>query len=184
MSSTLVIRQLRTADGPAVRGLHDGLSERDTYLRFFTLRPARLPQFVDRLVSDVARRAAIGAFVDDRLVGVASYEVAPNSIEADIALVVAHQMQTNGIGTTLLQDLVSLAQAAGLRRFTAEVLVENTAMLRVLRERGLPCTVTRAGSVNHVVVGTGRHASRRVGGPSWGGECLWGAPPIRNTMGA
>lgn len=82
----------------------------------------------------------------------ASYEVAPNSVEADIALVVAHRNQTHGIGTTLLQDLVSLAQAAGLRRFTADVLTENTAMLRVLRECGLPRTVTRAGSVTHVVV--------------------------------
>jgi RimJ/RimL family protein N-acetyltransferase len=147
-----MVRQLRTADGPAVRKLHDHLSERDTYLRFFTLRPARLPQFVDRLVSDVARRAAIGAFVDDGLVGVASYEVASNSVSADIALVVAHRVQTQGIGTILLRNLVSLAQAAGLRRFTAEVLVENTAMLRVLRDCGLPSTVTRAGSVNHVVV--------------------------------
>ncbi len=147
-----MVRQLRTADGPAVRALHDGLPERDTYLRFFTLRPARLPQFVDRLVSDVARRAAIGAFVDDHLVGVASYEVAPNSVTADIALVVERRMQTNGIGTTLLQDLVSLAQAAGLRRFTADVLTENTAMLRILSDCGLPRTVTRAGSVTHVVV--------------------------------
>ncbi|EWM12132.1 GNAT family N-acetyltransferase [Kutzneria sp. 744] len=152
MNPVPMVRQLRTADGPAVRELHDDLSERDTYLRFFTLRPARLPQFVDRLVSDVARRAAIGAFVDDRLVGVASYEVASNSVSADIAVVVAHRAQTQGIGTILLRDLVSLAQAAGLRRFTAEVLVENTAMLRVLRDCGRPSTVTRAGSVNHVVV--------------------------------
>lgn len=147
-----MVRQLRTADGPAVRTLHDGLPERDTYLRFFTLRPARLPQFVDRLVSDVARRAAIGAFIDDHLVGVASYEVAANSVTADIALVVERRMQTSGIGTTLLQDLVSLAQAAGLRRFTADVLTENTAMLRILSDCGLPRTVTRAGSVTHVVV--------------------------------
>jgi RimJ/RimL family protein N-acetyltransferase len=152
MNPVPTVRQLRTADGPAVRDLHDDLSERDTYLRFFTLRPARLPQFVDRLVSDVARRAAIGAFVDDRLVGVASYEVASNSVSADIALVVARRVQTQGIGTILLRNLVSLAQSAGLRRFTAEVLVENTAMLRVLRGCGLPSTVTRAGSVNHVVV--------------------------------
>jgi RimJ/RimL family protein N-acetyltransferase len=152
MSPTVVVRQLRTADGPAVRELHDDLAERDTYLRFFTLRPARLPQFVDRLVSDVARRAAIGAFVDGRLVGVASYEVAPNSVAADIALVVARRMQSHGIGTILLRNLVSLAQAAGLRRFTAEVLTENTAMLRVLHDCTLPRTVTPAGPVTHVVV--------------------------------
>ena len=152
MSPTVVVRQLRTADGPAVRELHDGRAERDTHLRFFTLRPARLPQFVDRLVSDVARRAAIGAFVDDRLVGVASYEVAPNSVAADIALTVASRMQADGIDTTLLRDLMSLAHAAGLRQFTAEVLTENTAMLRVLRDCGLPRTVTPAGPVTHVVV--------------------------------
>jgi hypothetical protein len=152
MSALPMVRQLRTADGPAVRELHDALSEHDTYLRFFTLRPARRPQFVDRLVSDVARRAAIGAFVDNRLAGVASYEVASDSVTADIALVVAHRMQTDGIDTILLRSLVSLAQAAGLRRFTAEVPVENTAMLQVLCDCGLPRTVTRAGSVNHVVV--------------------------------
>ena len=151
-SPVVLVRQLRTADGPAVHQLHDDLAEHDTYLRFFTLRPARLPQFVDRLVSDVARRAAIGAFADGRLLGVASYEVAPNSVAADIALIVAGRTQTPDIGTTLLRNLVSLAQSAGLRRFTAEVLTENTAMLRLLRDCGLPRTVTGAGPVTHVVV--------------------------------
>ena len=46
-------------------------------------------------------------------------------------------MHHRGIGTLLLEHLVSLARGRGFRTFTAETLNENTAMLRVFADAGL-----------------------------------------------
>ena len=42
-----------------------------------------------------------------------------------------------GVGTLLLEHLVSLARGRGIRAFTAETLSENAAMLRVFADAGL-----------------------------------------------
>ena len=46
-------------------------------------------------------------------------------------------MHNRGIGTLLLEHLVSLARSRGLRTFTAETLNENAPMLRVFADAGL-----------------------------------------------
>jgi ribosomal protein S18 acetylase RimI-like enzyme len=46
---------------------------------------------------------------------------------------VGNEYQNNGIGRELLLHLISLARAQGLRGLTAQVLVDNVAMVRLLR---------------------------------------------------
>jgi L-amino acid N-acyltransferase YncA len=45
-----------------------------------------------------------------------------------------------GLGTALHERLVSYARTSGVRAFTADVLMENTAMLRLFRSSGLDIT--------------------------------------------
>ncbi|MGH4009104.1 MAG: GNAT family N-acetyltransferase [Pseudonocardiaceae bacterium] len=147
------IRGLTTSDVTAVIRLHEQLPERDRYLRFFTLGPARLAAFAARLTTaDDAHRGALGAFAGEELVGVAHYEVLDDPIEADVALVVNHAVQARGVGTLLLEHLGSLARNRGVRRFVAEVLAENSPMTQLLTNCGLPVSVQREGTVLHVVV--------------------------------
>ena len=93
---------------------------------------------------------SMGAFDGDDLIGVAHYEALGDSTSAEMALAVARSAQTHGVGTLLLEHLVSLARRNGIRRFVAEILAENGGMLRVLRDSGLPCQTRFDGPERHV----------------------------------
>lgn len=147
-----LVRRLTPADTEAVRLLHQELPERDTYLRFFTIRPPRLGAFAEHLTAEDARHATLGAYVDGVLTGVATYEVVADPEEAEVALAVDHRQQAHGVGTLLLEHLGSLARARGVRRFVADVLAENAGMLRVFHDFGLPCRVESSGPEIHLVL--------------------------------
>ena len=147
-----LVRRLRPEDTAEVRRLHENLPIRDIYLRFFTVQPPRLDRFAEHVATEDVRHATLGAFVDGRLVGVATYEVVADPAEAEVALAVDHQRQTHGVGTLLLEHLASLARRRGIRRFTAEVLTENTGMLRVFKDFGMPVQVDWEGTEVHVVI--------------------------------
>jgi len=138
----VTIRQLGPADAGLALRLHTALPERDQYTRFFTVHPAGLDRLVSRMTAGGdGHDCALGAFLGEELVGMASFAVLANANQAEIALVVNHSQQTNGVGTLLLEHLGSAARARGVRRFVAEVLTENTVMLRVFRDSGFPAKV-------------------------------------------
>jgi GNAT superfamily N-acetyltransferase len=138
------IRQLDASDTPAVLRLHEQLPEHDRYLRFFTLGSAHLAAFATRLTTpDDAHRGALGTFSDGELLGVAHYEVRDNPAEAEVALVVNHAIQAHGVGTLLLEHLVSLARDRGVRRLVAEVLAENRRMMDLFVHSGLAVSISR-----------------------------------------
>jgi RimJ/RimL family protein N-acetyltransferase len=56
--------------------------------------------------------------------------------QAEIAFVVVDAYQGQGIGTILMRHLAGLAREAGLKELIAEVLPENTAMLKVFNKFG------------------------------------------------
>lgn len=141
----VLVRALRPADTDAVLALHAGLDERDRYLRFFGV-PARLPDLARRIAGTPGpRHGAVGAFRHDQLIGVAHFEVTQDPTEAEVALAVDGGAQTHGVGTLLLEHLASMARHQGIRRFTGEVLAENTRMVRVFADLGLPYEITQGG---------------------------------------
>ncbi|MET9230105.1 GNAT family N-acetyltransferase [Lentzea sp. NPDC003310] len=136
--SVVAVRELGPDDVPALLELHRGLPVEDRYLRFFSTSPRQLEDFVARMVSpDAPRHVVLGAFRENRLLGVASYVVVRETDFAEVALAVSHTEQTHGVGTLLLEHLASLARGRGVRRFTAEVLTINGRMLRVFTDLGL-----------------------------------------------
>ncbi|MFD6066925.1 bifunctional acetate--CoA ligase family protein/GNAT family N-acetyltransferase [Amycolatopsis lurida] len=137
----VTVRRLRTEDFDAVLNLHQRLDERDRYLRFFTAHPGRL-DLLSRLAID---GPGIGAFRGDELIGIAHYRPWSEDDSAEIALVVDHAAQAHGVGTLLLEHLVSLALAQGIHRFVALVLAENTRMIKVFSDLGLPYVIGRGG---------------------------------------
>jgi GNAT superfamily N-acetyltransferase len=86
------------------------------------------------------------------IAGGARYVVAEPG-RAEVALLVLDQYQGQGIGPVLMHHLAGLARAAGLHELYAEVLPENTAMLRVFERCGLAMTTTREPEVTHVTLG-------------------------------
>jgi ribosomal protein S18 acetylase RimI-like enzyme len=56
--------------------------------------------------------------------------------QAELAFVVVDDYQGHGIGTILMRHLALLARDAGLKELIAEVLPENSAMLKLFRKFG------------------------------------------------
>jgi ribosomal protein S18 acetylase RimI-like enzyme len=63
---------------------------------------------------------------------------------------VRDQWQNQGIGTFLLSYLATIARSQGIAGFTAEVLVDNRAMLAVLRKSGFRLRSQLDGRVHSV----------------------------------
>ena len=92
-----------------------------------------------------SEHAALLAWQDGRLAGVAAYEPAGKPGVAEVAFAVPDDMHGRGIAGLLLEHLVWLARQRELRAFTAETLAENSAMLRVFADVGLPAKRRIAG---------------------------------------
>ena len=80
----------------------------------------------------------------------ASYEATGSSGAAEIAFAVADHAHHRGIATLLLEHLVSAARNSGIRTFTADVLAENAAMLKVFAAAGLRVRRSQADGVTEL----------------------------------
>ncbi len=117
------------------------MSPDNLYLRFFSISRQAAEQEARRVCREDRSAHALLGFLGGELVGVASYEPEADGETAEVALAVADRMHRRGVGTLLLEHLVSLGRERGVRGFTASVLPENTGILRVFSDTGM--TVTR-----------------------------------------
>ena len=147
------VRRLHPADATAVLTLHTTLTERDRYLRFFGPVPSTLDKVATAIAAESgATHAAVGCFLRGALVGVAQYEVLAEPATAEIALVVDGEVRTHGIATLMLEHLVWIARGQGVRKFVAEVLAENSRVIRVFADLGLPFEASRGGPEREVTL--------------------------------
>ena len=137
--ATIEIRPAWPDDFDAVRDMHAKLSPENLYRRFFSMSRVAAEREARRICREPAPdHAALLAVLDGRLVGCGAYEVAGDgSRSAEIALTVADDVHNRGVGTLLLEHLISLARSRGVATFIAETLTENTLMLQVFANAGL-----------------------------------------------
>jgi acyl-CoA synthetase (NDP forming)/GNAT superfamily N-acetyltransferase len=136
--TTVEIRPARPDDFDVVRDLHAKMSPENLYLRFFSMSRLAAEREAQRVCREPAPgRAALLALLDGRVVGCGSYEAADGSQSAEVAMAVADDMHNRGVGTLLLEHLISLARSRGVRTFVAETLTENALMLQVFANAGL-----------------------------------------------
>ncbi|HXI30700.1 MAG TPA: GNAT family N-acetyltransferase [Vicinamibacterales bacterium] len=135
-----LVRLTTPADRGALRDFFHQLSPESHRRRFFTLAdPAEvlIDAFSDS--ADPARRATLLVLRhrdgEVRPIAVGSY-VDLGHRAAEAAFAVADGFQGKGLGTILLERLATLATASGFRRFEAQVLPENAAMLEVFQDSG------------------------------------------------
>ncbi|MGY1753392.1 bifunctional acetate--CoA ligase family protein/GNAT family N-acetyltransferase [Blastococcus sp. SYSU D01042] len=146
-----VLVELGAEDADEVLDLHRRLGERDTYLRFATLHPAGLGEYVRRTLSPLSGDHTLGARVRGRLVGVG--QLLPlGGGAAEIAAVVDAAARHEGVATLLLEHLAGLAGRLGIDRLRAEILAENGPMLQVLGDLGMPVVTRRQGTALQVDV--------------------------------
>nr|WP_328742660.1 GNAT family N-acetyltransferase [Flavimobilis rhizosphaerae] len=153
--STTHLRPITPEDADALQAFHVAQSERSIYMRFFAPLK-RLPErdlerfthvdHVDRVAliavasstTTAAAPLALAAGTpepEERILGVARYDrITPD--EAEVAFNIADSVQGRGLGSVLLEHIAAAARERGVRRFSAEVLPQNTRMLAVFREAG------------------------------------------------
>jgi acyl-CoA synthetase (NDP forming)/ribosomal protein S18 acetylase RimI-like enzyme len=134
---TVHLRPVVPDDAPGLVGLHGRLSERSRYYRYFGAYP-RIPQrdLVRFSTVDHHDRVAFVALLGDDIVAVGRYERLDDGPSAEVAFLVDDAHQGRGLGSILLEHLAAAASERGLRRFVAEVLAENSSMVRVFRDAG------------------------------------------------
>ncbi|MFC3451703.1 bifunctional acetate--CoA ligase family protein/GNAT family N-acetyltransferase [Amycolatopsis speibonae] len=134
---TVHLRPVIPSDADGLVAFHGRLSERTRYFRYFGAYP-RIPQRdLERFsVVDHHDRVAFVALLGDDIVAVGRYERLDQGPSAEVAFVVDDAHQGRGLGSILLEHLAAAASESGLRRFVAEVLAENAAMVRVFRDAG------------------------------------------------
>jgi acyl-CoA synthetase (NDP forming)/GNAT superfamily N-acetyltransferase len=141
--STVEIRAAGPADFDAVKAMHEAMSPDNTYMRFFNVSRLAAENEARRICREPQPgRAALLALSAGQVVGCASYDALggranPGPV-AEIAFAVADHMHHRGIATLLLEHLVSFARSHQITVFTAETLSENTPMLKVFADAGLP----------------------------------------------
>ncbi|WP_219413403.1 bifunctional acetate--CoA ligase family protein/GNAT family N-acetyltransferase [Pseudonocardia nigra] len=157
------LRPILPGDADALLRFHDSLSERTRYLRFFGPYPRIPPRDLKRFTTvDHHFRVAFICLLGDEIIAVGRYEGIPGDggsggttgtpagDSAEVAFVVRDEHQGRGLGSILLEHLAAAARENGLRRFEAEVLVENHQMVRVFREAGYQVSREFAEGVLHL----------------------------------
>ncbi|MFA6450608.1 MAG: GNAT family N-acetyltransferase [bacterium] len=137
----VLLRPVKISDEPLVKDLFYSLSDNSMYRRFISARKdmphERLQEFV---VIDYKNMMVILAVIKhdekEEAVGLGQYSVNQSEHTAEVAFIVKDQHQNKGLGTELLAYLTYLAVKQGILGFTAEVLVDNKSMIRVLEKSG------------------------------------------------
>ncbi|WP_198961912.1 bifunctional GNAT family N-acetyltransferase/acetate--CoA ligase family protein [Pseudonocardia sp. MH-G8] len=139
------LRPILPGDADALLRFHASLSDRTRYLRYFGPYPRMSPRDLERFTHvDHRKRVGFICLLGDEILAVGRYEGLPGGSgdgpagveSAEVAFVARDDHQGRGLGSILLEHLAAAARENGLRRFEAEVLVENHQMVRVFREAG------------------------------------------------
>ncbi|HXL91811.1 MAG TPA: GNAT family N-acetyltransferase [Streptosporangiaceae bacterium] len=136
--TTVEIRPATPGDYDAVKAMHTAMSPDNSYLRFFNFSQLSAEREAERMCREPRPgRTALLALAGGQVAGCGSYDVEPGG-KAEVAFAVAEHMHHRGIATLLLEHLVSAARSHGITTFTAQTLGENTPMLHVFADAGLP----------------------------------------------
>jgi GNAT superfamily N-acetyltransferase len=155
----VTIRAIRPDDRVRIVKAFQALEPRSIYLRFFGPKRELSAEEVRRVTEpDPARDALVATIAtEDRgelVVGLGEY-VGAGGGSAHIAFAVEEDYQGRGIAGRLLEHLARIAREKGIARFEADVLAENTPMLKVLRHSGLPMIESEQDGVVHVTLTLG-----------------------------
>jgi GNAT superfamily N-acetyltransferase len=150
------IRALRPDDRADLIAAVGRSSAQSLYRRFFAVkRDFAEPEIEFFLNVDFVDHVALVAVVDEGgrsvIAGGARYVVVQPG-KAEVAFAVVDQYQGQGLGAALMHHLAAIARRAGLKELIAEVLPDNSPMLKVFEKSGLPLSIKREPQVVHVAL--------------------------------
>ncbi|MEJ7842196.1 MAG: bifunctional acetate--CoA ligase family protein/GNAT family N-acetyltransferase [Rubrobacter sp.] len=141
------IRPIRPEDEPLMVKFHESLSEQSVYMRYFHMMKLDQRTAHERLTRicfiDYDREMALVAERTDpetgerEIMGVSRlsrHGAVPR--EAEFSVLVSDRFQRRGLGTLLVGRTLEVGRAEGLRRITAEILLDNRPMQRISKRLG------------------------------------------------
>lgn len=138
---TVALRPIRPEDAEIEQEFVKGLSAESRYFRFMDTLRELTPKMLVRFTQiDYEREMAFIATIEeaDREVeiGVARYITNPDGETCEYALVVTDAWHRRGLGRRLMELLIEVACARGLKAMVGHVLSNNQAMLELCTELG------------------------------------------------
>jgi len=134
----VLLRPIRLEDEPAMAKFHETLSDRSVYLRFFHMEKLSSRVAHERLLRKClidydGEMALVADGVDPaggehEIMAVGRLSRAPESREAEVAILVADRFQRCGLGSELMSRLIQVARDEQLEHITAAILPENMGM--------------------------------------------------------
>jgi GNAT superfamily N-acetyltransferase len=143
----VLIRPIRADDEPRIKDMFYSFSEKTKYLRYHnTLKSMphnKLQVFCNvDYDTEMALVGITGPPGHEEVIGVGRYLTDAAKLSAEMAFVVRDDYQRKGLGTYLFRRLVEIAQSQGICRFHAEVLAENSGMLKIFHRSGIKVATT------------------------------------------
>ncbi|MFI1358755.1 GNAT family N-acetyltransferase [Streptomyces sp. NPDC020898] len=136
--TTVCIRPVRPGDHEQLQRLYEEMSAENLRLRFFAASRRSAAMAADRAcMPPRPGHRALMAESKDQVIGLAEYEAGDDAATAEISVAVADGLHHRGVGTLLVEHLVSAARADGITTFTADALSENHEVLRLFADLGL-----------------------------------------------
>jgi len=142
----VTIRPIRPEDEPLIVKLHETLSDRSVYLRYFCSLSLSRRIAHERLLKicfgDYDREMALVAELTDpatqerRIIAVGRLSKLHSKNEAEVAVLVSDHYQKLGLGHELLRRVIEVARDEKLSQVSAEMLTDNVAMQVVMRRLG------------------------------------------------
>ena len=129
------IRSVTPSDRDELVRLHANASDESIRRRFFAVSRNWAKRYAERVTDENVPGTALVAVMRGSIVGLVSTAPLEAGTE-DVALMVAETKHGLGIGTLLLDHMALAARGRSVTLFCAEVLTDNTPMLRVFRDAG------------------------------------------------
>ncbi|MYS84720.1 GNAT family N-acetyltransferase [Embleya scabrispora] len=133
-SDTVHLRSWRADDIDKLGRAVSGISQ-NALARRFGVPCSTIPDWYPAGIAEGWARSTWNAYVAEsrgRIVGWAEYGLNSDPHHADLAALVCDRYQGNGLGTRLVKEVASLAQAATVRVLHAQIQVGNQAARKAL----------------------------------------------------
>jgi RimJ/RimL family protein N-acetyltransferase len=152
----VIIRPISRNDTDRLVSFHESLSDRTVYQRFFAAHPHLTEKEVERFTHvDHELREAYVAIFNDEIVAVGRLDTIDEN-SAEVAFVIRDEFQKLGLGSALFSLLAETARTKGIRKFVAQVLPQNRAMIRLFEVFGDSIKKETEDGVTNIEVSLGK----------------------------